>query len=257
MNESNKSDRMTKSKISGLRAATAAFTLIELLVVIAIIAILASMLLPALAMAKETAKRIRCTSNQHQISLAVMMYSQDYQGGFPPRPNDNLGGSSPRWPTYLYSYYGKSLALLLCPSEIGLFPANVGTNFPNFPDQAPRSYFINGFNDGYTDKYGAWQTNGVPLPYLTDNEVPQPSDTVIFGEKLYGAGDFFMDYFDIDDGLRLDQAKHSRCSGNTNLGGSMYAFVDGSTRFLKVNQSLSPVVLWCTIPLYRNGTTPP
>jgi prepilin-type N-terminal cleavage/methylation domain-containing protein len=245
MNDSNKSNRMTKSKIGRLRAETTAFTLIELLVVIAIIAILASMLLPALAMAKETAKRIRCTSNQHQISLAVMMYSQDYQGGFPPRPNDNLGGSSPRWPTYLY------------PSEIGLSPATTGTNFPNFPDKAPRSYFINGFNDGYTAKYGAWQTNGVPLPYLADNDVPQPSDTVIFGEKLYGAGDFFMDYFDIDDGLRLDQAKHSRGSGNTNLGGSVYAFVDGSTRYLKVNQSLMPVVLWCTVPLYRSGTTPP
>jgi prepilin-type N-terminal cleavage/methylation domain-containing protein len=248
---------MSKSKIAGWRGETTAFTLIELLVVIAIIAILASMLLPALAMAKETAKRIRCTSNQHQFSLAVIMYSMDYQGGYPPRPNDSLGGASPRWPTCLFNYYGKSLALLVCPSEIGVSPATIGTNFPNFPDKLPRSYFINGFNDGYTDKYGNWQTNSVPLPYLTDNEVPQPSETVIFGEKLYEAGDYFMDYFDIDDGMRLDQAKHSRCSANTNLGGSVYAFVDGSTRYLRVNQSLSPVVLWCTVPLYRGGTTPP
>jgi prepilin-type N-terminal cleavage/methylation domain-containing protein len=63
--------------VKTFRSEARAFTLIELLVVIAIIAILAALLLPALASAKERAKRIACLSNHKQLAIGMTLYAGD------------------------------------------------------------------------------------------------------------------------------------------------------------------------------------
>lgn len=73
----------TELRRAEARGGAAAFTLIELLVVIAIIAILAAMLLPALAKAKEKAKRTACLNNIKQMSLCFLGYANDYRDKFP------------------------------------------------------------------------------------------------------------------------------------------------------------------------------
>jgi prepilin-type N-terminal cleavage/methylation domain-containing protein/prepilin-type processing-associated H-X9-DG protein len=124
-------------KAGGRRVWDGAFTLVELMVVVGVVAILASLLLPALASAKEKVRRASCLSNLRQVGMAIHLYADDQEGAIP------FGPIAPPFtsPASFYPSTGTPTSLLSLQSGA---PVGLGLLLGYYLADAPRVLFCPG-----------------------------------------------------------------------------------------------------------------
>jgi len=186
-----------------------AFTLIELLVVIVIIAILAAILFPVFARARENARRASCMSNEKQLGLAVLQYTQDYDEKLP----TSYDGATP--PTYWFQQiqpYTKSTQVFFCPSD----------SVSNASNSLTSSNISYGWNYKYltwsTPTSGIYGVGGKSLAVIS-----AVSQTVLLGEGSASTG---APYVIAWDNAYKPLARH--------LDGANMCFADGHVKWFKL-----------------------
>lgn len=181
-----------------------AFTLIELLVVIAIIAILAAILFPVFTSAKAAARKTEDISNFKQHGLALAMYVNDNNNGF---PLSNSGGTA-GWgfgppdtvPYQQMQQYFKSEAITKCPNDSTSIEARIkdqcqymGCTLANVT-AIKRSYAVGvRSNMGYNyEFYSPWRyLPGAPggvvaqSAGVNESQVSQTSNSLVFANSIW------------------------------------------------------------------------
>ncbi len=157
-------DLTSKAEITEARA----FTLIELLVVIAIIAILASLLLPALAMAKDQAKATYCKNNLRQLILAALNYEDDQKAlplGYPPDVSSTINYDT-IWYVALRPYVARYNTTILQTNLVFVCPSSPDGGYSGFLTYAQNDYI-----------------NAIDFTTIMSmKSIPHPTWTVMFGE---------------------------------------------------------------------------
>ena len=194
------------------------FTLIELLVVITIISILAAILFPVFSRAREKGRQASCTSNIKQLSLAWLMYQQDYDGMYPINRIDEatLPGGHATW-RYVVQPYIRNEQIYECPSKPGLKGEMDYEGYPADIQDIRSNYACNGNIFGEA---------------RSDSAITRPSELIMLLETR----DYWPDLGTWT--ISWNYGDGGGAIGFWHNGTGNYGFADGHVKVLKLSQTL-------------------
>ena len=208
------------------------FTLIELLLVIGIMAILAGMLFPVFAQAREKARTISCVSNLKQLSMAQLMYAQDWDESMAPiyfqYYEPGRQSRSYYWNNIILNYV-RSKQIYVCPTSKAQWDTKRTVYTPPSMENIPCSYTVNCrvYNSQYRQL----------------SQIAKPSELYSMTDGRYF---HFKAYLGSPAKISLDQPYQEWWGGcaippvRVHSDGLNVSFLDGQVRWFNIRQFMAP-----------------